>query len=59
MRVRFLGRGDPLEEDEATRSSIVAMDRGAWWATGRGLSKELGMTEQLSLHAKRRRCHQP
>ena len=43
----------------ATRSSIVAMDRGAWWATGHGVSKELDMTEQLSLHAKRRSCYQP
>ena len=32
-----LGGEDPLEEDMATHSSILAwrihMDRGAWWAT--------------------------
>ena len=37
MRVRFLGREDPLEEGMATHSSILAwripMDRGAWGAT--------------------------
>ena len=48
MKVGFLGREDPLEEDMATHSSVVAMDRGAQWATGHGVSKELDMTEQLS-----------
>ena len=37
MGVRSLGREDPLEEDMATHSSILAwripMDRGAWRAT--------------------------
>ena len=37
MAVRSLGREDPLEEETATHSSILAwrilMDRGAWWAT--------------------------
>ena len=35
--VQFLGWEDPLEEDMATHSSILAwrilMDRGVWWAT--------------------------
>ena len=34
--VQSLGWDDPLEEDMATHSSILAwriMDRGAWWAT--------------------------
>jgi len=59
MKVGFLGREDPLEEDMATHSSVVAMDRGAQWATGHGVSKELDMTEQLSVHAKVRPCYQP
>ena len=37
MRVQFLVLEDPLEEDTATHSSILArripMDRGAWGAT--------------------------
>ena len=37
MRVQSLGWEDPLEEDMATHSSILAwripMDRGAWRAT--------------------------
>ena len=41
--VRFLGREDPLEEDMATYSSILAwripMDRGAWPATVYGAEK--------------------
>ena len=36
MLLPFLGWDDPLEEDKATHSSILAwripMDRGAWWA---------------------------
>ena len=28
------GSGDPLEEGMATHSSVLAMDRGAWRATG-------------------------
>ena len=43
----------------ATHSCSVALDRGAWWATGHGVSKELDMTEQLSRHAKMRPCYQP
>ena len=38
--VQSLGREDPLEEDMATHSRVLAwripMDRGAWWATVRG-----------------------
>ena len=41
--VRSLGGEDPLEEGMATHSSILAwripMDRGAWWATVRGVTK--------------------
>ena len=41
--VRSLGWEDPLEEGMATHSSILAwrnpMDRGAWWATVRGVAK--------------------
>ena len=41
--VRFLGWEDPLEEDVATHSRILAwripMDRGAWWAIVCGVTK--------------------
>ena len=40
--VQSLGREDPLEEDMATHSSILAwripMDRGAWWAIVHGVA---------------------
>ena len=32
-QVQSLGQEDPLEEGMATHSSILPMDRGAWWAT--------------------------
>ena len=43
-QVQSLGWEDPLEKDMATHSSILAsrilaMDRGAWWATVHGLAK--------------------
>ena len=42
-QVQFLGREDLLEKGMATHSSIAAweslMDRGAWWATVRGVAK--------------------
>ena len=42
-----LGWEDPLEEETATHSSFLAwrtpMDRGAWWATVRGVT-ELDVT---------------
>ena len=41
--VRFLGWEDPLEEEMATHSSILAwripMEKGAWWATVHGVTK--------------------
>ena len=43
MQVQYLGQEDPLEEEMATHSSILAwripMDRGAWWATVHGITK--------------------
>ena len=43
MQVRSLGQEDPLEEDMASHSSILAwripMDRGAWWATVHWVAK--------------------
>ena len=42
-QVQSLGQEDPLKEDMATHSSILAwrirMDRGAWWATVLGVTK--------------------
>jgi len=39
------GLGNPLKEGMATHSSILAwripMDRGAWWATVYGVTKNL------------------
>ena len=41
--VRSLGWEDPLEEEMATHSSILAwripMERGAWWATVHGVAR--------------------
>ena len=41
--VQSLGWEDPLEEDTATHSSILAWripkDRGAWWATVHGVTQ--------------------
>ena len=41
--VRSLGWEDPLEQDKATHSNILAwrtpMDRGAWWAVVHGVAK--------------------
>ena len=54
MRVRSLGQEDPLEEGMATHSSLLAwripMDRGAWRATVRVVTKESDTTERLSTH---------
>ena len=42
-RVQSLGWEDPLEEEMATHSNILAWripkDRGAWWAAVHGVSK--------------------
>ena len=41
--VQSVGLEDPLEEGMATHSSILSwslpLDRGAWWATVRGVAK--------------------
>ena len=47
-RVQFLGQEDPLEEGMATHSSILALDRGAWGATGHGIEKKSNVTERLT-----------
>ena len=39
MRIRSLGREDPLEEGTATHSNILALDRGACRAAVRGVTK--------------------
>ena len=40
-QVQSLGREDPLEKGMATQYSCLenSMDRGAWWATVHGVSK--------------------
>ena len=38
-QLRSLGWEDPLEKGMATYSSILAMDRGAWWATVYGVAE--------------------
>ena len=43
-RVRSLDWDDPLEKEMATQSSVLAMDRGEWWATVHGVEKESDMT---------------
>ena len=53
-QVQSLGREDPLEEETATHSSILAWanptDRGAWWATVHGVTKGSDTTDRLSAH---------
>ena len=39
MRVQSLGGEDPLEEEMATHSSILTVDREAWRATVHGVPK--------------------
>ena len=49
--VRSLSWEDPLEKGMAAHSSILAqssLERGAWWATGHGVTKGLDMTKQLT-----------
>ena len=45
--VRTLGHEDPLDKKMATHSNILnlenPMDRGAWWATVHGVTKESDM----------------
>ena len=50
MRVQSLGGEDPLEEEMATHSSILTMDREAWRATVHGVPKEWDVTEPPSTH---------
>ena len=51
MQVQSLGQEDPLDKDTTTHSSILAwenpMDRGAWWATGHGVT-EADITEHTT-----------
>ena len=53
--VQSLGQEDPLEEEMATPSSILAwenpLDRGAWWATVHGVAKELDTIEHSHMLA--------
>ena len=52
--VQSLGGEDPLEEEMATHSSMLAwrvlMDRGAWWATVRGVAES---RTRVSTHSRR------
>ena len=55
MQVRFPGWEDALEEGMTTHTSILAwripMERGAWRTTVHGVTKELDMTEHMSMHS--------
>ena len=57
MRVRFLGWEDPLEEEMATHSSILAwkipMNREAWWTTFHGVAKSRTQLKGLNMHTAR------
>ena len=52
--VQSLGQEDPLEKGMATNSNILAwripMDRGAWWATVQGVSKNQTGLSDLHFH---------
>ena len=39
MQVQSIGREDALEKEMATHTSILAIDRGAWWAQSMGSQK--------------------
>ena len=55
--VQCLVQEDPLEKGMATHSGSCLenpMDRGAWQATVHGVTKELDMTEWLTLSLPRR-----
>ena len=58
MRVPYLGQEDPLEEDMATHSSILAwrisMDRGTWWATVHEVTKSQTRLKRLSMQRETR-----
>ena len=51
-RVQSLDWEDPLEEDTAIHSTILAwripLTRGAWWATVHGVEEESDTTERLT-----------
>ena len=49
-QVQSLSQEDHLEKGMTTHSSILTMDREAWWTTVPWGHKELDMTEQLSLN---------
>ena len=56
--VRSLGQEDPLEKGMATHFSILAMDRGAWWATVHGVTKgRSDTTERTSTHEQLKTTH--
>ena len=38
-QIESLGQENPLEKEMATHSSILALDRGAWWAIVHGVMK--------------------
>ena len=49
--VRSLDQEDPLEKEMATHSSILAMDRGAWWAIVHGVAESrTRLSDFTSLH---------
>ena len=51
MQARSLDWEDPLEEEIATHSSILAMDRGAWQSIVHRVAKSQTQVKRLSMHA--------
>ena len=55
MQVPFLGGEDPLEEEMAAHSSVLAwenpVDRGAWWTTVHGVVESWMRLKRLSTAA--------
>ena len=60
MSVQSLGQEDSLEKgnDNPLQYSCLGnpMDRGAWWATVHGITKELDITERLNNKQQNRQC---
>ena len=54
-QVRSLGQEDPLEEKMSSHPSILAMDKGAWWATVYGVTKSWARLSKQHHHYESKR----